>query len=853
MVYALTEGIRKDVGLALRSVLRTPGPVLLIIVLFGLGVGGVLTIFGPLYSLVLSPLPFPDSDHLVRMGGDLPIFDIYSQTFLRRRELNPIFSAVTAFAVTQGKLSKERPQVEVNVAAVTPEFFQTIGVSPRRGVDLSDSPVDAQVAVISDAFWRDRMQAKSDAVGQSILLNNKLFIVLGIMPADFNFPSNIQIWAPAGSIYEQSNYQFIGRLAPGQSLDRASLELQAVENAARQNGNLSSGGPILELLHTFLLGDRRPLVWILWSASLLFLLLACAGVSNILFARGVGRRSEVVVRLALGATRRRLIAQFLVETLVLAAAGSALGLAVSLWGTRALRVVLPSAPAAHFGSLVFATLVGVLALTTTVISGLAPAFHSTKADLSQSLKTNSSGAAASISKRRVLTSHEFLAGCQLVLAMILLISVGLLFRSLVAWLHLPLGFDPQDVAVVETDLPQLPETIAAERNYDLQNPVERGRRVSPELAAARRAALKGTDDIEKSRDRLFYRTAIDQMSHLPGAVSAAILTPPPFQQDASQQERILFFGYDRRVASFGPKADCLLRYVSADSNAFSLLKINLVEGRTFFQSDAVEFANRWNSVRAGSQSADSGVVPNVIVNETLARRFWPTQSALGKELSWASTFRLRVVGVTSDIRETPGQLEVQPTVYFPFFEFWTAKTSFVVKLLPGTPISTFAASARSTLAELAPDLPDPEVTSLRDSATASLANLRLALALLSMFSALGTTVAALSVYATATFMSVVRTSEMGVRLALGATPGQIRLLAFWRSARLGLFALPIGALVSWALARELSHWLFRVGTADPLSYLASSVLLMLITAAAALIPALRVGATDPAVALRYDG
>jgi hypothetical protein len=499
-------------------------------------------------------------------------------------------------------------------------------------------------------------------------------------------------------------------------------------------------------------------------------------------------------------------------------------------------------------SLPTAALVVAMVFVVTILCGVAPALHATDADLNASLKAGDSGLSASSPRRRTFTVHELFAGSQLILAMVLLTSTGLLLHSMVARLRIPLGFQPQDVAVVKV----VPPILAADRvtltGYWQQHPNPFRSKSS---AQAYIQAMGPVDDARAARNELLYLEATRRVAELPGVVSVAVMNPPPFTNGALDlmARHVLFDPHPSSGRSEILVSDVLLRYASMD--AFRVLGIPLRAGRTFIRDDipprdAWKYAlygyRRWSDV---PEPPPSGAV----INETLARRLWPNENPLGRMLYEPSP--LRIIGVVADVHESRNNLDILPTVYIPFTGSFPIEQPFflIAKLRPGARLGSFATATNRALTSLSPGLPPPLVLPLQEP----LGNLQLALALLGCFSLLGIVVAGLGVHATATLMAAARTRETGIRFALGATSEQICGLALWRSLRLAFIALPVGALASWALARGLAHWLFQVGTADPVSYLASAALLLAIALAAGLLPALRAMTVDPATALRYNG
>jgi hypothetical protein len=341
---------------------------------------------------------------------------------------------------------------------------------------------------------------------------------------------------------------------------------------------------------------------------------------------------------------------------------------------------------------------------------------------------------------------------------------------------------------------------------------------------------------ERTRNELFYNAAFHELARMPYVVSIATMTPTPFRGSLTP---MAFFRSS--VFSDAQMVTGLPRYASPE--AFSVLGMRIVGGRTFSREDVTEQINSANTV--GDPPRD--FLGAAIVNETAARRFWPNQDPIGKKLWFLGD--KKIIGIVADIRESGDNIDIQPTVYFPY---QMNGCSFLVRLKPGANRQAFAVAAKSILTGLMPGMPAPIVESLQDLTTKHLANLRLSLTLLSCFSFLGAIVAGLSVYAIASLEVAARMHEMGIRIAMGASVHQIWRLALWRSLRLACAALPVGCFLAWGLARGLSHWLFQVSVVDPVSYSTSAIVLLLITLAAALPPAIKASIADPVTVLRHE-
>jgi hypothetical protein len=810
-----------------RGLRRAPGSAFAVVVLLVLGMGGVTTLFGPLYFLVLRPLPFPHSEQLVqsKFGPSLVDLSAVKDTvFLERRSLDRVFSSVMAYDAGPVTLSGDGPTVSIDVSHVSSEFFAVLGVQPRIGT------ADGPGVVVSDQFWRERLHSTRDLSKCSITLEGTRVPVIGVMPRDFAFPSGVQVWLPGRPL------TVVGRLRPGISMEQAHAYLKT----ALSKRALDNGATDLESLHDAIMGNRRPLLWMLSAVSVLFLILTCAGATNLLLARGARRRQEMVLRTALGASRAQLIWQLLTETLMLSAAGGLCVLAFSALANHELRLLLPPGleSGASFSPASVALLV-VLTLAVTLLCGMAPAFHTTGADLSGSLKAGHAGVGVSAAGRRMFSAHEWFTGGQLIVAMALLGSTGLLLHSLYARLNFPLGFQPKDVAVVRINLPDLTEFRDAGARY-IQARTRRPRSQS-EFAkelAEQQEALGPSQAAQAARNQFFYREATQRLAALPGVVSVAAMDEPPLLGRVTRG--VLVDPNSGPVVSF--KSILSEAFVSdVSSDAFRVLNIPLLAGRTFRDEDLPP-ADAWKNPTA------PGVA---IVSAMTAKRLWPNQDPIGQIVRPGGAVRRRVIGVVADIHESRGSLRDLPKVYtlFAASNPYTREYSFLVKLRAGTPFSPFAAAVKRGLLPLPADAAPPAVMSLEESQ----GDLPLFLALLACFSALGMVVAGLGVYATGTLMAAARTREMGIRLALGASAAQVVRMVLWRSLRVTLLALPVGAFGSWALGAYLKRWLFQVGAADPASYLISAAVLLVITLAAGLWPAIQAARCDPLAALRCDG
>ena len=827
---AWTESFSAVVRNTGRRVLRAPARTLGIIALFALGTAGVSTLFVPLRALVLSPLPFPESDRLVAVGT--PILNLYTDTFPSRAELSELFSAVASYWPTRAVLSVDGRPTRVAVTKVTPEFFATLGVPLWRGPGFRDESTVEPVAIVAHGVWQRWLNGASDLSNASLVIDAVRFQVIGVAAPGFDFPSGTQIWvpirSPAGGLSGGRPEQIvIGRLQSGVTLRHAVDRVRIIAQPARTRlqGMHQPAVPTLPLesLHTFLLGERRHLLWVLWTASVLFLLLACVGVGNLLWLAAVRRRPELATRSALGASRRRLVSEWVAEVLVLSAIGGLFGHWLSMVAIRLLALAFPMP--AHAGGTVLASPANVVLLATmvvaaTVLCGVPTGLYATRR------------------RGAFNVPSMMLAGAQLALAMILLTSTALLLRSLTARFALSSTFQPEELIVVDTQLPPSDDLTLARRQF-----TERIR-TDPRLG---RVSGDGVtvilDDNEftktvgpamsrlTTRNRAWYANTIDAVSAQPIVLSAALVSPPPFSRSGSPAAVRERYNSERWIPA-------VVRWIGP--SALHVMSIPLVIGRQFGDDD------RWSDRWSGISSTGVGSADAAIINKTLADRLWPGEHPIGKPIFYLS--RRIVVGVVADVHESIESGDVQPTLYVPF-PFDANNWTFVVRVKPGLDFRTVSSTLQRTLNDQIPAVEILSLKRLSDIVAEPLRNVRFATLLFACFAALAVAVAALGVYATAAELATSRRREIGIRMALGATPRQVQRWAIWQNMRVALLAVPIGAVGAWACAQGLGYWLFQVGPFDVVSFAESATLLLLTAFGAAYVPAIRSAATDPAVVL----
>lgn len=839
--------------LALRVSARSPLTTVAVVLLTSLGIASVLTILGPLYSLVLSPLPLPEADRLVRLGGGIPLFNVYTNKPVDVDQVRPVLSHLAAFAPTTEssngwRLPDDQRVEKVLGVAVTPNFFETLGVAPRLGTTLLDAVDDTSAVVISERLWRTLFDARSNAIGKPVNIGGRHYAIAGVMPAAFGFPYGVDAWIPIGEAsYLTSGIEIIGRLRSDVSMSRATEWLETRKPRPQStipNGQFAPSGPVLQRLSDYLRGDTRNRLLIVFAASTALVLLCCAGVINLLLARSANRRSEVAVQLALGAGRWRLVRQSLLETWVLVVVGASVGLWLSGLGRRWLQSQVPDLAIEWPLTPMTMGVVVVVVVLVTLWSGLPPALYSTRAG-KVSLLT---GRAVTFSARRRLSPIDVLAASQLALAVGLLTCAALLGRSLYLQVRVPLGFTSENVFSFRTALARPSERLAAEAAFQKQYA---GTMSLRDLARATFRAAKPQIAAEYQRNRLFLRQLIERLEAMPSVMAVGVLSPTPFSKDAAVRGR----AFANFVSSqSGPQAQDDGQRVPAISGfvtqaAFDVLGVRFLAGRPFSTTE-IEDAFESAINRIGEANTPHPPYP-AIVNGALARRIWPDVNPVGRYFNTSDHKQaFRVVGVVADFQWTPGVPVDRPAVYRPF-DGAALTADVILRVRPKVPISGLLHDIDTTVTALATDASHVQIQALDEMVSAEQHDLRVVLTLIVCFATVGIVVAALGIFTAASLLVRSTTHELGIRLALGASPTRIRQVLLLQMGRT-LVGFPVGWFLGWLLAKQLSHYLPNVAKDDLTGYVASSVVAGVAILASLWVPLLRASRIDPMGVLRQE-
>ena len=803
----MMDTLIKDLQFAIRSLVKRPGFTAITLIALALGIGANTAIFSLVNAVILRPLPYPDSDRLVWMYGNIRNggnrASISPLDFLDYRNQNKTFEqfAATSTIPLPITLTGSGEPERLQTSLVTGNFFQTYGVAPILGRTFTlenEKPGQNQVAVLSYALWQKRFGGDPAIINRTILLDGKASQVIGVMGQDVVFPHVVDLWVPM--VFEgdpdinQRKAHFlrpIGRLKQGVSLAQAQADTDLIAAQLERQFPDSNTGWNLRLipLREQLVGSSRATLFILFGAVGFVLLIACANVANLLLVRAASREKEIALRTALGASRWRIVRQMITESLLLAICGGALGALFATWGVQVLvklsEGTLPPTANVKIDTtvLVFTLLISII---TGLLFGLAPALRTAKVNLIDSLKDGVRGGSESTLRNR---TRSLLVVFESAIAVMLLIGAGLLVRSLIALQNINPGFDPESVLTMRIDL--------SRSKYDKP---------------------------EKSSN--FFQQLEARVAGLPGVETVGLVTELPL---SGQPNDIPFTVEGRPPVAPGQEFDADFRRVN--DKYFNALRIPLLRGRNFTEQE----------VRQGDNLT--------IVSQQLVDVVFPNEDPLGKRLVSAMGGQaFEIIGVVGDLRHRSLESNPFPTMYFPTLA--SGRTNLVIRT-HGDPLSIVGA-IRKEVQAIDPDQPIAAVRPMTEWVETSVAAPRYRTTLLALFAALAMVLAATGIYGVMSYSVAQRTHEIGVRMALGARRSDVLKLVVRQGMLLTLIGVVVGLLGAFALTRVMSSLLFGVTTKDPITFAVVAGLLIAVAFIACFVPARRATKVDPLVALRYE-
>jgi predicted permease len=821
-------GFLQDLRYAFRQLRKNPGFTAVTVLTLALGIGVNAAMFAVIDAVLLRPFPFPKPNQVVQMSEARPQEVAPASSSLPDirdwRAQSHSFQDIAFY--TTGIRSVDIPGFSDFIPMVysSANLLSTLQVEPQLGRNFmanEDQPGHGDVVLINTVAWEKFFNRNPQAVGSSLKLGNKIYTIIGVMPTGFEFPyvgDGPAVWSPLVPVKENEerdsrSLTAIGRLKPGLSVAAAQAELSGIQ------ANISNAYPKLELdkrvavtsYREVLTGNVRPALLALQFAVLAVWLIACANVASLLLSRTTGRRREIAIRGAIGAARSRLIRQFLTESLVLSLTGAAIGLALAYGCVRLLKfyldLYLPLAEHIHVDAQVVAALVG-FSVISAILFGLLPAISASRAPAQEALREGTPAAGTGRTQKRF---RDALVVGEIALSLLLLISAGLLLRSLLSLRNLPLGFVPHNVVVTSIFLPQAGGGMVGNT----------GKYAGKDIS------------------QVFYTPLLDKLAHLPGVDSAALTSilplSPTFQAGGS-------FDIVGRPQDPANKTHAAIRAVSP--SLYPTLGIRLRQGRLFSQSD-------------GPQAAGA------VVNEAFVRKYFRGQNPLGQQLKISDKGphgTVTIIGVVEDTHQTAMSEDVQPEINLSYLQLGPDDelTPYVLASFTNLVLRTHSDPAmvipelRTALREVDPDMAVLDVRPMQDVVDTSLGSQTLAVRLLWIFAGSALLISIAGIYGLLAYNVSQRTRDIGLRMALGASrPNVIRMVLQHAVLLLGI-GVAIGVVAAVSAGNVLRSFLYGVVPYDASTIAAVSLLLAACGLVASYIPARRASRIDPIKALRWE-
>ena len=810
------ETLLKDIRYGIRGLLKRPGFTAIALITLALGIGANTAIFSVVNAVLLRPLPFKDPDQLMVVWEDATFAGFPRNTpapanYVDWKTQNQSFADMAASAERSFNITGDGEPERVTAHAVTANFIPLFGVQPLLGRGIlpeEDRPGGNKVVVLSYSLWQSRYGGDPQIINHDLLLNGEKHTVVGVMPASFHslsLDNEVRLWVPLALDQEElanrgGHYLVVvGRLKPGVDLVQARADMNAVQQRINTDHPRESFegkvGALVIPLRDQMVGEARGSLIVLLVAVAFVLLIACANVAGLLLARAVARRREIALRLALGAGRTRVVRQLLTESLLLSLVAGVLGSVLAYWSFSFLHGLVPAEMAVSTTLKLDARILAFTVLVS-LITGVI--FGLVPALQSANFDLND---ALKQSSTRTTSTGRLRSGMivfEVALSVVLLIGAGLLIQTLFQIFSQYSVLEPEKVLTMRTVLPREKYRELAQRDN-------------------------------------FYTHVLDRVQHLPGVVAAGYTTSVPLLWKGGTSG---FYPEGLKSPIPGMAYDANHRQVSTDY--LKAMNIPLRQGRYF-------------DARDNQQS-----VPVAVINETMARQYWPGENALGRRFKLGDPTDdvpwIQIVGIVGDIRQMGLDEPVKAEMYFPYQQqkgdLWYIPRELAIRTSGDS--SNLAGSVRQIIREADPDQPVSNVATMAQVLGEEAAQRRMGMIMLAGFAALALLLASLGIYGVLAYFVTQHTSEIGVRQALGATPRNILFLVLKKGMGLTLAGIAIGLLASLVLTRLMKSLLFGVNASDPLTFVTVPVVLALVALVACLLPALRATRIDPLVALRYE-
>jgi predicted permease len=803
----VVDALLQDLRFAARMLRKNPGFTAVAVLVMALGIGANTAMFSVVNAVLLKPLAFNDPDSIVMLSS------LWKKTSSRGsvsapdyrdwRDQSSAFDRMAYFedddtAVTAGSAAEY-----AHIAMVSREFFRVFRLEPVAGREFSteeSKPGGAAAVILSSTYAVNHFGSASNALGHSVRMLSKTLAVVGVMPPGFHFPEKTDIWLPINTIFPDTNsrsghnYRVVARLKPDVTLEQAQTQMTAIGTRLEEKYPDSNTGKSVGVtrMRDAMVSDFRLTLWIMLAAVGVVLLIACANLANMLLAKSVARTKEIAIRAALGASRGHIVRQLITESVAMALLAGAVGVLLALWGSRLLVALapgdVPRLSEAGIDARVLGFAFGVSVLAS-LLFGLAPALQTLRVDLNKSLKQGATRTSGGSIANRMRAA---LVVAEIALSMMLLTGAGLLLKSFVALQNVTLGFRPERVLVMETSVP------------------------ASDLQTAQRATR-------------VFRDLLKEVATMPGVLNAGATRTTPGRVASSGGYWIDHLPKELNVTS--PQAVLSV----ASPGAFATLGIPLLSGRDFNESETYDAPF------------------SAVINEKLARDAFPGQDSLGHTIYCGldSLNPMRIVGVIGNVRQYGPASPPSAEIYMPYQQHPMAATDLSILVRTGMEPAVLANTLRSTVRQLSSEVP-VKFTTMEASLSENVAAPRFRTLLLGIFAGLAVCLAMAGVYGVMSYVVGQRSNEIGLRMALGASPRDVLRLVLRQALLLAVVGIAVGLACAAAMTQLLTSMLFGVKATDPLTYVAVVIMLMGVAMLASYIPARRAMRVDPIVALRYE-
>jgi len=809
----------QNVRFALRQLRRSPGFALVAIVIMALGIGANTAIFSIVHAVLLEPLPFRDIDRLVQVWHTPPQasfpgmtqFSVSPANFMDWQKQSTTFEKMALYSGARFDMTDTGKPESISASAVSPEFFPVLGVKPLHGrvfLEEESGSGKNRVAVLSYRFWQSHFGGDAGVIGKKITLNDEPYTVVGVMGPTMTKPEIAKIWVPLAltsaelAVRSEHNLRVVGKLKPGVTLNQAQSEMDTISQRLEQAypADDKGWGAVVVSLREQTVGDVRPALLMMLGAVAFVLLIACANVANLVLSRTLARKKEIAIRSAVGATRGKIVAQLLTETVLLSLLGGALGLVAAHFGIQLLLKYfadqLPQTEGIGLSAPVLAFTLAV-SVATGILSGLLPALRMSKGDVSEALKQGLGRTDADGGGRR---TRFVLVVTEVALSLVLLVGAGLMIRSLWKLQSVNPGFDEHHVLTMDVKVGRKQFTSADE-------------------------------------EAQFFDRVAERVRALPGVESAGAVDVLPLQGGSNQPVTI----EGHAPAALSEQPEVSVRVATADY--FKTMRVPLLAGRDIRSSDMTDSA------------------PVVVISESMAKQFWPKGDAIGHhlKLSFYPEKQREVVGVVGDVKQNGLASSTGiPTLYWPIAQTegapnrkWMPR-SLTLAVRTTVEPRTLATAVTGVIQEMNKDVPVDNVLTLEEFVGMSLTKSSFNMQLLAVFGGLALVLCTVGIYSVLAYSVRRGMKEIGLRIAFGATRRDVLKVVIGQGMRPTATGIAIGLIAALTLSRVVASMVYGVSSRDLATFAVVTILLTVVAFGASLIPALRAMRVDPLVVLRDE-